>query len=125
MTMAYILAVNPSIMAEAGMNQGAVFTATALAALLGTLFMAFFANYPFALVPEMGLNAYFAYTVVLGDGYSWETALTAVFVEGLVFIVLSLTDVRGVISSAFPKNLKVAVGVELVIYCFYRSGQSV
>ena len=74
MTMAYILAVNPSIMAEAGMNQGAVFTATALAALLGTLFMAFFANYPFALAPGMGLNAYFAYTVVLGMGYSWDNS---------------------------------------------------
>lgn len=91
MTMAYILAVNPGILAAAGMDQGAVFTATALASLVGTLCMAFFANYPFALAPGMGLNAYFAYTVVLGMGYSWQTALTAVFVEGIIFIILSVT----------------------------------
>lgn len=94
MTMAYILAVNPSIMAAAGMDQGAVFTATALASLIGTLLMAFLANYPFALAPGMGLNAYFAYTVVLGMGYSWQVALTAVFAEGIIFIILSLTNVR-------------------------------
>ena len=94
MTMAYILAVNPSILAAAGMDQGAVFTATALAACLGTMLMAIFANYPFALAPGMGLNAYFAYTVVIGMGYSWQIALAAVFVEGLVFIVLSVTNVR-------------------------------
>ena len=79
MTMAYILAVNPSILAAAGMDQGAVFTATVLASFIGTLLMAFLANYPFALAPGMGLNAYFAYTVVLGMGYKWEVALTAVF----------------------------------------------
>ena len=116
MTMAYILAVNPSIMAEAGMDQGAVFTATALAALVGTLLMALFANYPFALAPGMGLNAYFAYTVVLGMGYSWETALTAVFVEGIVFIVLSLTNVREAIFNAIPKNLKAAVSVGIGLF---------
>lgn len=116
MTMAYILAVNPSIMAEAGMNQGAVFTATALAALVGTLLMALFANYPFALAPGMGLNAYFAYTVVLGMGYSWETALTAVFVEGIIFIVLSLTNVREAIFNAIPKNLKAAVSVGIGLF---------
>ena len=116
MTMAYILAVNPSIMAEAGMDQGAVFTATALAALVGTLLMALFANYPFALAPGMGLNAYFAYTVVLGMGYSWETALTAVFVEGIVFIVLSLTNVREAIFNAIPQNLKAAVSVGIGLF---------
>ena len=116
MTMAYILAVNPSIMAEAGMDQGAVFTATALAALVGTLLMALFANYPFALAPGMGLNAYFAYTVVLGMGYSWETALTAVFVEGIVFIVLSLTNVREAIFNAIPKDLKAAVSVGIGLF---------
>ena len=116
MTMAYILAVNPSIMAEAGMDQGAVFTATALAALVGTLLMALFANYPFALAPGMGLNAYFAYTVVLGMGYSWQTALTAVFVEGIVFIVLSLTNVREAIFNAIPKNLKAAVSVGIGLF---------
>lgn len=116
MTMAYILAVNPSILAAAGMDQGAVFTATAVASLLGTLCMAFFANYPFALAPGMGLNAYFAYTVVIGMGYSWQTALTAVFVEGIIFIVLSATNVREAIFNAIPKNLKAAVSVGIGLF---------
>lgn len=116
MTMAYILAVNPSIMAAAGMDQGAVFTATALAALIGTLCMALFANYPFALAPGMGLNAYFAYTVVLGMGYSWQTALTAVFIEGIIFIILSVTNVREAIFNAIPANLKVAVSVGIGLF---------
>ena len=116
MTMAYILAVNPSIMAAAGMDQGAVFTATALASLIGTLLMAFLANYPFALAPGMVLNAYFAYTVVLGYGYSWQTALTAVFVEGIIFIVLSLTNVREAIFNAIPQNLKSAVSVGIGLF---------
>ena len=116
MTMAYILAVNPSILSETGMDQGAVFTATAVASLLGTLCMALFANYPFALAPGMGLNAYFAYTVVLGMGYNWETALTAVFIEGLIFIVLSLTNVREAIFNAIPMNLKAAVSVGIGLF---------
>lgn len=116
MTMAYILAVNPSILAEAGMDQGAVFTATALAAFLGTLLMAFLANYPFALAPGMGLNAYFAYTVVIGMGYSWEFALAAVFVEGIVFIVLSLFNIREAIFNAIPLNLKSAVSVGIGLF---------
>ena len=116
MTMAYILAVNPSILAAAGMNQGAVFTATALAACLGTMLMAIFANYPFALAPGMGLNAYFAYTVVIGMGYSWQIALAAVFVEGLVFIVLSVTNVREAIFNAIPMNLKSAVSVGIGLF---------
>lgn len=116
MTMAYILAVNPSILAAAGMDQGAVFTATALASLLGTLLMAFLANYPFALAPGMGLNAYFAYTVVLGMGYSWEVALTAVFAEGIIFIILSLTNVREAIFNAIPLNLKAAVSVGIGLF---------
>lgn len=116
MTMAYILAVNPSIMAAAGMNQGAVFTATALSALIGTFLMALFANYPFALAPGMGLNAYFSYTVVLGMGYSWQIALTAVFVEGIIFIILSLTNVREAIFNAIPKSLKTAVSVGIGLY---------
>lgn len=116
MTMAYILAVNPSIMSASGMDQGAVFTATALAALIGTLLMALFANYPFALAPGMGLNAYFAYTVVLGMGYSWELALTAVFVEGIIFIILSLTSVREAIFNAIPQNLKAAVSVGIGLF---------
>lgn len=116
MTMAYILAVNPSILAAAGMDQGAVFTATALAALIGTLLMAVFANYPFALAPGMGLNAYFAYTVVLGIGYTWQVALTAVFVEGIIFIILSLTSVREAIFNAIPQNLKAAVSVGIGLF---------
>lgn len=116
MTMAYILAVNPSVLADAGMDQGAVFTATALAALSGTLLMAFCANYPFALAPGMGLNAYFAYTVVLGMGYRWEVALTAVFIEGIIFIVLSLTNVREAIFNAIPQNLKAAVSVGIGLF---------
>ncbi len=116
MTMAYILAVNPSILAATGMDQGAVFTATALASLIGTLFMAIFANYPFALAPGMGLNAYFAYTVVLGMGYKWEVALTAVFIEGIIFIILSLTNVREAIFNAIPMNLKSAVSVGIGLF---------
>ena len=116
MTMAYILAVNPNILSETGMDRGAVFTATALAAFLGTLLMALLANYPFALAPGMGLNAYFAYTVVIGMGYAWETALTAVFVEGLIFIILSVTNVREAIFNAIPKNLKAAVSVGIGIF---------
>lgn len=116
MTMAYILAVNPGILAAAGMDQRAVFTATAVAGMIGTVCMALFANYPFALAPGMGLNAYFAYTVVLGMGYSWQTALTAVFVEGLVFIVLSVTNVREAIFNAIPMNLKSAVSVGIGLF---------
>ena len=116
MTMAYILAVNPSILSAAGMDQGAVFTATALASLIGTLCMAAFANYPFALAPGMGLNAYFAYTVVIGMGYTWQYALTAVFAEGIIFILLSLTNVREAIFNAIPMNLKSAVSVGIGLF---------
>ena len=116
MTMAYILAVNPNILADAGMDRGAVFTATAVAAFLGTALMALLANYPFALAPGMGLNAYFAYTVVLGMGYSWQTALTAVFVEGIIFIALSVTNVREAIFNAVPRNLKSAVSVGIGLF---------
>lgn len=116
MTMAYILAVNPNILSAAGMDHGAVFTATAVAAFIGTLCMAIFANYPFALAPGMGLNAYFAYTVVLGMGYSWQTALAAVLVEGLVFILLSVFNVREAIFNAIPFNLKKAVSVGIGLF---------
>ena len=116
MTMEYILAVNPSILSATGMDSGAVFTATALAAFIGTLLMAIFANYPFALAPGMGLNAYFAYTVVLGMGYSWEYALTAVFAEGIIFILLSATNVREAIFNAIPQNLKAAVSVGIGLF---------
>ena len=119
MTMAYILAVNPSILSATGMDSGAIFTSTALAALVGTLLMAICANYPFALAPGMGLNAYFAYTVVLGMGYKWEVALTAVFVEGIIFIILSLTNVREAIFNAIPQNLKAAVSVGIGLFIAY------
>ncbi len=116
MTMAYILAVNPSILSAAGMDSGAVFTATALASLIATLLMALFANYPFVLAPGMGLNAYFAYTVVLQMGYTWQMALAAVFVEGIIFIALSLTNVREAIFNAIPMNLKHAVSVGIGLF---------
>ena len=117
MTMAYILAVNPSILSAAGMDGSAVLLATALASFVGCLAMALMANYPFALAPGMGLNAYFAYTVVIGRGYSWQIALLAVFVEGLIFIVLSLTNVREAIFNSIPATLKLAVsgGIGLFI----------
>ena len=116
MTMAYILAVNPSIMSAAGMDSGAIFTATALASMIATLCMAAFANYPFVLAPGMGLNAYFAYTVVINMGYSWEMALAAVFIEGLIFIALSLTKVRESIFNAIPVCLKNAVSAGIGLF---------
>ena len=119
MTMAYILAVNPSILSATGMDAQAILIATALASFVGTALMALFANYPFALAPGMGLNAYFAFTVVLGMGYSWQVALLAVFVEGLIFIVLSLTNVREAIFNSIPMTLKsaVSVGIGLFVGC--------
>ena len=116
MTMAYILIVNPSILSATGMDKGALVTTTALASALGTLFMAVFANYPFALAPGMGLNAYFAYTVVLQMGYTWQVALAAVFVEGLVFILLSLTNIREAIFNAIPLTLKRAISVGIGLF---------
>jgi len=117
MTMAYILAVNPSILSASGMDSNAILMATALASFIGTLAMAFLANYPFALAPGLGLNAYFAYTVCGDMGYSWQIALLAVLVEGLIFIVLSLTNVREAIFNAIPTQLKkgVSVGIGLFI----------
>ena len=117
MTMAYILAVNPSILSAAGMDPTAVLLATAIASFIGTCCMAFMANLPFVLSAGMGLNAYLAYTVVLGFGYSWQVALLAVFAEGLIFIVLSLTNVREAIFNAIPLTLKrgVSVGIGLFI----------
>ena len=117
MTMAYILAVNPTMLADAGMDKTAVLIATCLAAFVGTLAMALFANYPFALAPGMGLNAYFAYTVCDTMGYSWQVALMAVFIEGIIFIVLSLTNVREAIFNAIPTTLKkgVSAGIGLFI----------
>ena len=116
MTMAYILAVNPNILEASGMDRGAEFTATALSAFIATCLMALLSNYPFVLAPGMGLNAYFAYTVVLGMGYSWQQALAAVFVEGLIFILLSLTNVREAIFNSIPMNLKHAVSVGIGLF---------
>ena len=116
MTMAYILAVNPGIMSAAGMDKGALLTATALAAFIGTILMALFANYPFALAPGMGLNAFFAFTVVGQMGYSWQTALAAVCLEGVIFIILSLTNVREAIFNAIPINLKRAVSAGIGLF---------
>lgn len=116
MTMAYILAVNPNILSVTGMDPQAILLATALASFLGTLLMALLANYPFALAPGMGLNAYFAYTVVIGYGYSWQIALLAVFIEGLIFIVLSVTNVREAIFNAIPMTLKSAVSAGIGLF---------
>lgn len=116
MTMAYILAVNPSVLSASGMDSGAVFTATALSSAIATLLMAAFSNYPFVLAPGMGLNAYFAYTVVLSMGYTWEMALAAVFVEGIIFLALSLTNVREQIFNSIPMNLKYAVSAGIGLF---------
>lgn len=134
MTMAYILAVNPSTMTafndilglegSARMNPNGVFMATAISAFIATLLMAFLANYPFALAPGMGLNAYFAYTVVIKMGYSWQVALTAVFIEGLIFILLSLTKVREAIFSSIPMTLKLAVSAGIGLFIAFLGLQN-
>lgn len=116
LTLAYILAVNPSILGDAGMDRGAVFTATCLASMAATVLMAFLSNYPFVLSAGMGLNAYFAYTVVLKLGYTWQMALAAVFVEGVVFTLLTLTPAREAVFNAFPMSLKHAVSAGIGLF---------
>jgi len=116
MTMAYILMVNPGTLAIAGMDIGGVFTATALAACVGTLVMALYANLPFALAPGMGLNAFFAFTVVLTMGYSWQFALTAVFLEGIIFIILTFFNIREAIINCIPQNIKKAISVGIGLF---------
>lgn len=116
MTMVYILAVNPSILSATGMDKDAVFTATALSAIVATLVMALVAKLPFALAPGMGLNAFFAFTVVLGMGYSWQFALTAVFLEGIIFILLTAFNIRELIVNSIPINLKHAVSVGIGLF---------
>ena len=116
MTMAYILAVNPSILGEAGMDPTGVLLATCIASFIGTACMAFMANLPFALSAGMGLNAFLTYTVVLGFGYTWQVALLAVFIEGIIFIVLSVTNVREAIFNAIPLSLKNAVSVGIGLF---------
>lgn len=125
LTMSYILAVNPAMFSELeGMPAGAVFTSTALAAIVGCLAMAFWGKLPFGLAPGMGLNAFFVYTVCLGMGYSWQFALTAVFIEGLIFVVLTLTNVREAIVNAIPKNLKYAIGGGIGLFIAFIGLQS-
>lgn len=117
LTMSYILAVNPGMFSQLdGMSAGAVFTSTALAAIVGTLVMALWAKLPFGLAPGMGLNAFFVYTVCMGMGYSWQFALTAVLIEGLIFIVLTLTNLREAIVNAIPTSLKNAIGAGIGLF---------
>lgn len=116
MTMAYILAVNPDILGATGMDKGAVFTATVISSAIATLVMALWAKLPFALAPGMGLNAFFAYTVVLGMGHSWQFALTAVFLEGLIFILLTAGNIREMIVNSIPLNLKHAISVGIGLF---------
>lgn len=116
MTMSYILAVNPGMLADAGMDKGGVFTATIVASIIAMLVMGLYANLPFALAPGMGLNAFFVYTVVLGMGHSWQYALTAVFIEGVIFILMSLFNVREAIFNAIPMSLKKAVSVGIGLF---------
>jgi len=106
LTMSYILVVNPNILSASGMDKAALFTATALASVLGTLFMAFIPNLPIAQAPGMGLNSFFAFSVVLGLGYSWQMALTAVFIEGIIFIILTFFNVREMIVKSIPITIK-------------------
>jgi AGZA family xanthine/uracil permease-like MFS transporter len=116
LTMSYILAVNPIILSAAGMDKGAVFSATVIAAVVATLTMAFYAKMPFALASGMGLNAFFAYTLVLVMGYSWQEALAAVLVEGVVFIVLTWFKVREAIVNAIPINLRYSISVGIGLF---------
>ena len=117
LTMSYILAVNPAMFSQLdGMNAGSVFTATALAAVIGTLVMALFAKMPFGLAPGMGLNAFFVYTVCMGMGYSWQFALTAVLIEGVIFILLTITNLREAIVNAIPASLKNAIGAGIGLF---------
>lgn len=116
LTMAYILAVNPNILGSVGMDKGAVFTTTAIVAVLATLIMALYAKMPFALAPGMGLNAFFAYTVCTTMGYSWQFALAAVFIEGLIFILLTVTNLRDIIVNAIPASLRNAIGPGIGLY---------
>ena len=117
--MSYILAVHPQIMSDAGMDKGALFSATAISAAVATLVMAFYAKLPFALAPAMGINAFFAYTLVITMGYTWQEALAAVLVEGIVFILLTIFKVREAIVNAIPKNLRYSISVGIGIFIAY------
>ena len=123
-TMAYILAVNPAILAATGMNEGAVFTVTVIISALATLLMALYAKLPFALAPGMGLNAFFAYTICVSMGYSWQMALTAVLMEGIVFILLTLTNLREKIVYSIPRSLHVAIGAGIGLFILFLGMQN-
>ena len=116
LTMSYILAINPAMFSELDMPAGAVFTSTALAAIIGTLVMAFWAKLPFGLAPGIGLNAFFVYTVCMGMGYSWQFALTAVLIEGIIFIILTITNLREAIVNAIPKSMRNAIGAGIGLF---------
>ncbi|MBZ4673639.1 MAG: Xanthine/uracil/vitamin permease [Spirochaeta sp.] len=124
LTMAYILAVNPGILSESGMDFSKVFAATAIAASIATLVMALWANLPFALAPGMGLNAFLTYTVVFGMGYTWQFALTAVFVEGIIFLILTAANIREAIVNSIPANLKRAIGVGIGLFIAFIGMQN-
>jgi AGZA family xanthine/uracil permease-like MFS transporter len=124
LTMAYILAVNPGILSDTGMDFFKVFSATAISAAIATLLMAVLGNLPFALAPGMGLNAFLAYTVVLGMGYSWQFALTAVFVEGILFIILTFVNIREAIINSIPHNIKKAIGVGIGLFIAFIGMQN-
>src|SRR5258708_248549 len=116
LTMAYIMFVNPAILGDAGMDKGAVFVATCIASAIGTLVMALYANYPLALAPGMGLNAYFTYGVVIGMHQTWQVALGAVFISGVLFLVLSVTRVRELIVDAIPTSQKIAISARIRLF---------
>src|SRR5438270_6549316 len=116
LTMVYIVFVNPQILGNAGMDKGAVFVATCIAAAVSTLVMALYANYPIALAPGMGLNAFFAFTVVLGYKYSWQQALAAVFCSGVIFFLISIFRIREYVINAIPKNLKLAISAGVGLF---------
>jgi AGZA family xanthine/uracil permease-like MFS transporter len=124
LTMSYILVVNPNILSAAGMDKGALFTATALASALGTLFMAFIPNLPIAQAPGMGLNSFFAFSVVLGLGYSWQMALTAVFIEGIIFLILTFFNVRELIVKSIPNTIKNAIPVGIGLFITFLGLQN-
>jgi adenine/guanine/hypoxanthine permease len=124
LAMGYIIFVNPSILGATGMDEGALFTATILVSVFGTLLMGLLANYPVAIAPGMGTNAFFAYTVVLGMGYSWEQALAGSFVAGILFLILSLSSIREAVINSIPMSLKHAVGVGIGFFITFTGLQN-
>lgn len=123
LTMAYILAVNPSVLSATGMDRGALFTTTVVSAIFATLLMAFYAKLPFALAPGMGLNAFFAYTVCLAMGYTWQFALTAVLIEGVIFILLTLSGLREKIVTALPLVIRNAIAPSIGLFIAFNGLQ--